>query len=59
MEANTYWNPPADRKYIVDDLFLRHMETLMDESAWEILTEPRSTRNIQKAEGGNLHLFTA
>ena len=39
MEANAYRHTATDRKYIVDDLVHRHMEVLMDELKWEMLTE--------------------
>jgi hypothetical protein len=39
MEAGPHWHPTIDCKHIVDDSFPHHVEALMDELKWELLTE--------------------
>jgi hypothetical protein len=39
MEAHTHWHAPIDREHTVDDPVHHHMEAVMDELKWELLTE--------------------
>jgi hypothetical protein len=39
MEAHTDWHPSIDHKYALDDLVHHHLETVMDELKWELITE--------------------
>src|SRR6187431_3337684 len=39
MEAGPHWHATIDCKHIVDDSFPHHVEALMDELKWELLTE--------------------
>src|SRR5512139_1085556 len=39
METYTDRHPPVDYQHIVDDCVHRHMEAVMDELKWEVLTE--------------------
>jgi hypothetical protein len=39
METDANWDPPADREHTLDNFLHCHMETLMDELKWELLTE--------------------
>ena len=39
VEAGADRDPPTDRKHCVDDPVHRHMEVLMDELTWELLSE--------------------
>ena len=39
MEAHSYWHSPIDSKHIVDNPVHHHMEAVMDELKWELLTE--------------------
>src|SRR5512138_1559779 len=39
MEADSHRHPAVDRKCVMDDSVHHHMEVLMDELKWEILTE--------------------
>jgi hypothetical protein len=39
VEAGADRDPATDRKHSVDDPVYRHMEVLMDELTWELLSE--------------------
>ena len=39
MEAGPHWHPTINCKHIVDDPVHHHMEAVMDELKWELLTE--------------------
>jgi len=39
METHTDWNPPIDRKHLVDRFVYHILEVNMDELKWELLTE--------------------
>jgi hypothetical protein len=39
METCTHWYPPIDCEHIVDNSVHHHMEAVMDELKWELLTE--------------------
>ena len=39
METCPHWHSPIDRKHIVDDSVHHHVEAVMDELKWELLTE--------------------
>ncbi len=39
METDSHRHPSIDRKRVMDDVVHRHMETLMDELKWELLTQ--------------------
>jgi hypothetical protein len=39
MEAHAHRYPPIDRQHLVDDSIYSHLEVLMEEMKWELLTE--------------------
>src|SRR5690349_14084444 len=39
MEAHAHWHAPVDCKHTLDDPVHHHMEVVMDELKWELLTE--------------------
>ena len=39
MEAGAHWHSPIDCKHRVDNPVHHHMEAVMDELKWELLTE--------------------
>ena len=63
METHAHWHPPIDREYVVDDLVHRHLETLMDELKWELLSEVQGRleaefiKSYLEAQGIDIELF--
>src|SRR5215208_2318435 len=63
MEAHPHRHSTIDRKRIVDDSVHRHVEVLMEELTWEILTqvqgrlEAEFIKSYMEAQGIEVELF--
>jgi len=63
MEAHAHRNPAVDRQHLVDDFVHRHVEVLMEELKWEVLTEVQGRleaefiKSYLEAQGIEVELF--
>jgi hypothetical protein len=63
MEAGAYRHQAIDRKHLVDNFVHRHMEVLMDELKWELLSEVQGrleaefVKSYLESQGIEVELF--